>query len=113
MKKPVPAAVAVTALMVASALSAASSERMEDGKRAYELICARCHQAGVDGAPVVGQKDDWADRSHLWQAVLTRHAEKGYLKMPARGDATHATDYDVGAAAEYMLTITHPEMTAD
>jgi len=112
MTKLVPAAVATT-LLLATGQLAASSERMEDGKRAYELICAKCHQTGVEGAPVVGRKDDWGNRSHLWDAVLKEHAEQGYLKMPAKGDAGYATDYDVGAAAEYMLTITHPEMTAD
>jgi cytochrome c5 len=100
-------------LMLGLAQSAFCSERLDDGKRSYELICAKCHETGVEGAPIVGDKDDWADRSHLWEAVLTEHAKKGYLKMPARGDADYATDYDVGAAAEYMLTITHPELAPD
>lgn len=113
MKMFIPAALAAATVLLASGPSAASSERMKDGKRAYELICAKCHQSGVEQAPVVGQREDWADRSPLWDAVLTEHAEKGYLKMPARGDADHATDYDVGAAAEYMLTITHPDLPAD
>ena len=41
------------------------------------------------------------------------HAENGFIKMPARGDAEYATDYDVSTAAEYMLTLTHPEMAPD
>ena len=100
-------------LLLGLGQGASASERLDDGKRAYQLICASCHQAGVEGAPVVGNKGDWENRSHLWDAVLTEHAEKGYLKMPPRGNAEHATDYDVGAAAEYMLTITHPEMAPD
>ena len=93
--------------------TAIASERMEDGKRTYERICAKCHTTGVEGAPIVGNKADWEGRSHLWEAVLLEHAEQGYLKMPARGDAEHATDYDISAAAKYMLTLTHPELLAD
>ena len=33
--------------------------------------------------------------------------------MPAKGGDEDASDYDVEAAAEYMLTITHPELLAD
>ncbi|TDG15484.1 hypothetical protein E2F43_04435 [Seongchinamella unica] len=107
------AATITTAVLLAVAQGATSSERLDDGKRSYELICAKCHETGVEGAPVAGNQEDWAGRSHLWDAVLTEHAQKGYLKMPARGNAGHATDYDIGAAAEYMLTITHPEMAPD
>ncbi|WP_188109744.1 c-type cytochrome [Pseudohalioglobus sediminis] len=104
------AAMAVTLFGIAGANG---SERMEDGKRAYERVCAACHATGVEGAPVVGNKSDWQQRSDLWEAVLVEHAEKGYLKMPARGESDYLTDYDVSAAAEYMLTLTHPELPAD
>ena len=91
----------------------AASERLEDGKRTYEKICAKCHETGVEGAPIVGKQSDWEGRSHLWEAVLVEHAENGFINMPARGDAEYATDYDVSTAAEYMLTLTHPEMAPD
>ena len=90
-----------------------ASERLEDGKRAYERVCASCHETGVEGAPIVGQPKDWNKRSDLWEAVLVEHAQKGFIKMPAMGGAEHTTDYDVSAAAEYMLTQTHPEMQQD
>ena len=98
---------------LASDTLTAGSERLEDGKKSYEAICASCHEAGADGAPVTGNREDWEDRSHLWEAVLFEHAEKGYIKMPARGASDYATDYDVQTAAEYMLTITHPDLPRD
>ncbi|PLW69237.1 c-type cytochrome [Pseudohalioglobus lutimaris] len=104
---------AVWSALFAFAPMASASERLEDGKRTYEKICAGCHQTGVEGAPVVGKADDWDQRSSLWDAVLVEHAQNGYLKMPAHGNADYTTDYDVGAAAEYMLTLTHPELPAD
>lgn len=90
-----------------------ASERLEDGKRTYEKVCANCHETGIEGAPIVGNKEDWSDRSDLWEAVLVEHAEQGYVKMPAKGNAEYATDYDVSAAAEYMLTLTHPDRDHD
>ncbi len=90
-----------------------ASERMADGKRSYEAICASCHESGADGAPVVGRAEDWEGRSDLWEGVLFEHADAGYIDMPARGAASHATNYDVEAAAEYMLHLTYPERPTD
>jgi cytochrome c5 len=42
-------------------------------------------------------------------AVLEEHAKDGYLAMPARGGEPGLCDLDVSAAAEYMLTLTHPD----
>ena len=91
----------------------AASDRLEDGRVAYEAACARCHETGVDNAPVTGNAKSWADRSNLWDAVLSEHAQKGYLRMPAKGGSVDTSEYDVDAAAEYMLTITHPDMPQD
>jgi cytochrome c5 len=91
----------------------AGSERLQDGKRNYDAICAQCHETGELEAPITGKAEDWADRSHLWEAVLFEHADKGYINMPARGASDYATEYDVETAAEYMLTITHPELPRD
>ncbi|MEP4149047.1 MAG: c-type cytochrome [Halioglobus sp.] len=102
-----------TVVLFSLGMTVGASERLDDGKKTYERACATCHETGVEGAPIVGKKEDWSDRSDLWEAVLIEHAEKGYIKMPAKGNAEYATDYDVSAAAEYMLTLTHPEMDHD
>jgi cytochrome c5 len=83
------------------------------GQRAYERACARCHEQGLDGAPATGDSESWADRSSLWVAVLAEHARVGYLDMPSRGGEPDLTDQEVTAAAEYMLTLTHPDRPAD
>lgn len=95
------------------AFGACASDRMDDGKAAYQAMCAHCHDAGKSGAPVTRNAADWQNRSHLWDGVLVEHADKGYLDMPARGGNEIATKYDVQAAAEYMLTITHPDLPRD
>jgi len=105
--------VAVMSLLAASGLCMAASDRLEDGRVAYETTCAKCHETGVDNAPKTGNSKDWDGRSNLWDAVLSEHAQKGYLRMPAKGGDKDSSEYDVDAAAEYMLTITHPDMPHD
>lgn len=90
-----------------------SSQRVVEGRTAYENACACCHDKGLVGAPVTGRPADWEGRSKLWDAVLFEHADAGYLKMPSRGGRENLTEYDVDAAAEYMLNISHPELPAD
>jgi len=88
-------------------------QRLATGKKAYEQACASCHDEGLDGAPAIGDEEAWSDRSPLWSAVLFEHSKTGYLKMPARGDHEDLTDKSVEAAAEYMLSITYPELPLD
>lgn len=101
------------AATLATGISIASEQRMKDGRAVYEKTCKICHETGIAGAPQTNKPEDWEGRSALWESVLFEHAEKGYLGMPAKGGDPDASNYDVEAAAEYMLTITHPELPAD
>jgi cytochrome c5 len=104
----------LVALLVGVGINTAvASERMEDGRRAYQAACATCHDTGANGAPRIGHAEEWFDRSRLWEAVLFEHAEKGYMQMPAKGGDTHLSQYDVDAAAEYLLTQSHPQQLSD
>jgi len=84
-----------------------------EGKKAYDEVCAGCHEEGVDGAPKTGDRDAWDQRSWLWEAVLFEHARTGYEDMPAKGDAEELDEATVTKAAEYMLTVTYPETHRD
>ena len=81
------------------------------GKEAYDQVCAGCHEEGVDGAPRTGDRDAWAGRSWLWEAVLFEHAKAGYMDMPAKGGDQSLDDAIVEKAAEYMLTKTFPNVS--
>ena len=83
------------------------------GAAAYEKGCARCHEQGSDGAPIVGDRDAWAGRSWLWEAILVEHAKQGYLGMPAQGESAQLSDAEISLAAEYMLRQVHPEVPRD
>ena len=93
--------------------SAMAAPDAPNGQHAYELACAGCHDTGIDGAPKTGDASAWRDRSSLWEAVLFEHAKAGYLDMPARGGMTQLPDATVEKAAEYMLSITHPDLPPD
>ncbi len=80
------------------------------GKQAYDQVCAQCHEEGVDGAPRTGDREAWANRSWLWEAVLFEHAKDGYMSMPAKGGEDVLRDATVEKAAEYMLTKTFPDL---
>jgi cytochrome c5 len=79
------------------------------GKEAYDRVCASCHEEGVNGAPRTGDRDAWANRSWLWEAVLFEHAKQGFMDMPARGGDGALADTTVEKAAEYMLSKTFPD----
>jgi cytochrome c5 len=97
-----------------AALAQAQAEDMdtalEIGQRAYEDLCAGCHEEGLNGAPKTGDLAAWEGRSWLWEAVLFEHARSGYNEMPAKGGDSLLDEATVTKAAEYMLALTYPDM---
>jgi len=77
------------------------------GKSVYNKTCALCHAAGVAGAPMPGNKEQWAPRIAQGHDTLYKHALEGYTgqagMMPPRGGNTALTDDEVKAAVEYMV----------
>lgn len=80
------------------------------GAEIYAGSCASCHDNGIGGAPAIGDKQAWSQRSRLWTAVLEEHAKRGYMDMPEKGGNAALTDAEVAAAAEYILSVTYPEL---
>ena len=89
------------------------SDRQSLGQATYAKACASCHAAGELDAPRTGVREDWSERSGLWQAVLFNHAKAGYPEMPGKGGQPELTDEAVEAAVEYMLGLTFPELPRD
>lgn len=86
---------------------------MSLGEDVFNWACARCHSDTSSGAPQLGAREDWTDRSPLWSAVLLEHAKQGFLEMPAKGGHAYLSDRAVEAAGEYMLSQTFPELPTD
>ena len=104
---------ALAALLLICGGVSAQSERLDDGHEAYLEHCSSCHEKGENGAPSIHNQENWADRSNLWDAVLSDHANSGYLKMPAQSGNEKVSEYSVDAAVEYMLYRVYPEMPRD
>lgn len=102
-----PAAEAPAAEAAAPAGGAVAST--EQGKSVFNKTCALCHAAGVAGAPMPGNKDDWGPRIAQGMDTLYKHALEGFTgakgMMPARGGAATLSDDDVKAAVNHMVSL--------
>lgn len=107
----VPAATATAAPVTAAPAAAAAPAAgpavasADTGKKAYETACIACHDAGIAGAPKLGDKAAWSTRIGQGASVLYDHAIKGFQGkagyMPPKGGST-LPDADVKAAVDYM-----------
>ena len=77
------------------------------GQGVYMNFCTSCHASGIAGAPKVGDKSAWAERSAKGTETLVQNAINGYQGrtgfMPARGGNSALTDEEVSSAVLYML----------
>lgn len=73
------------------------------GERVVQLQCAKCHQAGVGGAPKIGDHAAWAPRLTKGLDILVRTAINGHGGMPARGGMADLTDSEIRNAVVYMF----------
>jgi cytochrome c5 len=77
------------------------------GPQVYNSACIACHGAGVAGAPIPGNEEQWAPRVAQGLDVLKDHAINGYTGsigyMPAKGGRTDLSDDEVAGAVEYMI----------
>jgi cytochrome c5 len=85
----------------------AESGPADPGKATYGKICFACHDAGVGGAPKLGDKAAWADRLQKGPDMLVSNAINGMQGsagiMPPKGGLSSLTDEEVRAAVTYML----------
>ena len=72
------------------------------GEQVYKAVCTNCHQAGVAGAPKLGDKAAWAPRVKEGLNELVGEAIKGVRAMPPRGGDASLTDEEVARAVVYM-----------
>ena len=106
---------AMLAQQAAAAKAAASQVAYggtTDGKTIYGQLCHSCHDAGVTGAPKLGNKGDWAPRIAEGIDTLVKHAIDGYTgpdgnHMPAKGGNPALTDAQVEATVKWMVSQVH------
>src|SRR5262249_11834209 len=67
-------------------LAAASGPKVQmTGEQVFNQVCKICHEAGVAGAPKVGDKAAWAKVIKQGLATVVEHATTGIRGMPAKG----------------------------
>ncbi len=73
------------------------------GAKIVEIQCGKCHQAGVGGAPKIGDRADWLKRGKNGIDALALAATRGHDNMPARGGMAELTDAEFRGAVLYMF----------
>ena len=73
------------------------------GEQVVNLQCVKCHQAGVNGAPKIGEREAWIPRMKQGIDPLVRAAIRGHGNMPARGGMPQLTDGEFRSAVLYMI----------
>ena len=88
-----------------NAVAAATPAR--DGQQVYQASCVACHDAGIAGAPKLGDKGQWAKRIAKGVDTLYASAVNGVQGnagvMPAKGGNPALSNAEVKAAVDYML----------
>jgi len=74
------------------------------GEEIVKAKCFTCHQAGVNGAPKIGDRDAWTARVKRGLDVVVNSAIHGHGAMPARGGLPDLTDAEIRNAVIYMFT---------
>lgn len=73
------------------------------GEAIVKSRCATCHEAGLNGAPRIGDRGAWVARAKLGFDGLVRSAINGHGAMPARGGMANLTDAEMRSAVTYMF----------
>ncbi len=78
-----------------------------NGQQVYQATCVVCHDAGIAGAPKLGDKGQWAKRIAKGVDTLYASAVNGVQgsagAMPAKGGNPALSNAEVKAAVDYMV----------
>jgi len=85
---------------------AAGARASMGGEQVFQAVCKTCHEAGIAGAPKVGDKAAWAGPIKKGYETLVQHALNGFQEpgkvMPPRGGNPDLSDVEVERAVVYM-----------
>jgi cytochrome c5 len=87
--------------------AAAALPASRNGQQVYQTTCVACHDAGIAGAPKLGDKGQWA--KHVAKGLNTLYAsalngvQGSAGAMPAKGGNPSLSNAEVRAAVDYMV----------
>lgn len=82
---------------------AAAGGKPKSGEEVYTSTCHTCHDAGVGGAPKLGDKAAWKERLAQGPNTLHDHAIAGIRAMPPKGTCMSCSDDEIKEAVDYIL----------
>ena len=74
------------------------------GEEIVKKNCKVCHASGINGAPIIGNKKQWASRLAKGKDTLVNNAINGFGLMPAKGGKTQLTDEQIELAVDYYIS---------
>jgi len=87
--------------------AAAAPPPSRNGQQVYQASCVACHDAGLAGAPKLGDKSQWAKRIAKGLDTLYAGAVNGVQgsagAMPPKGGNPALSNTEVRAAVDYMV----------
>jgi cytochrome c5 len=84
-------------------VDASAPEGNTSGEQVYQTVCKTCHEAGLVGAPKIGDKTAWAPRIKKGIDKLYASAINGTDKgMPPKGGNRDLADIEVQRGVVYM-----------
>ena len=83
---------------------AATKSSGRSGEQIVQATCGSCHNAGLNGAPKIGDRAAWTKRVANGVDAVTAAAIKGHGGMPARGGMADLTDAELKSAVQYMFS---------
>lgn len=89
-------------LLALTVMSVASHTWAADGAAVYEKVCKKCHRAGVDDAPKLSDKAEWATRFALGKPAMQKSVVEGKGAMNPRAGRDELTDEEISAAIDYI-----------
>jgi cytochrome c5 len=91
---------------------ASGPKGMLTGEQVYGQVCKTCHEAGLAGAPKVGDKAAWGKVIAQGEKTAFDHAINGFKAMPPRGGNSELTDDEVKRAVVFMASKAGANWTA-
>jgi len=88
-------------------IAVAASPSGRDGQQVYQAACVACHDAGIAGAPKLGDKGQWAKRIAKGVDTLYASAVNGIQGsagvMPPKGGNLALSNAEVKSAVDYIV----------
>ena len=95
---------AVALLAMLGGCGPQSDDPEHPGKAVYLRYCFSCHQAGIAGAPKLGEREEWAQRVANGRDAMLANVKQGMVPgMPPRGACAACDDETLAAAVDYMV----------